>query len=208
MYHQNHQLGSGQSSQKRGREDSDDSSKQTKKRCKYFYPIARDVWDSTSDKHEKWVEHYENQSGNYDAEKAAFDELENKHTKYFFRVYKDFLVKALYTRKSRLHQKVLEYATRLHKNGVPADYAVKLAIREHRMEFEAPEFVKHAATEGDSEDEQDEDDETSEESSDEEEEVSGEENSGEENSGEESDEADVKEDKASSNSSNSGDSDD
>ena len=193
MYHQNQQFTSNQSSLKRDHEDDDetDFSKQTKKRCKYFYPIARDVWDSTSDKHEKWVKHYEKDDPTCDAQEVAFDVMDDKHKRYFFRVYTDFLVKALYARKSRLHQKVLEYATRLHKNGVPAEYAVKLAIRENRDEFDTSEFVKHAAIEGDSEDEEVEDDESSDDDSSDEQE---------ENSGDESDKDEVAEDTQSSNS--------
>ena len=97
-----------------------------------------------------------------DAEDVAFAYMEDKHEKAFFNVYKDFLVKSLYTRKSRLHQKVLGHAVELHKMDVPAKDAVKMSVRKHKHDFDAPSFVKHAATVNDSEDESDEENQSSE----------------------------------------------
>ena len=149
---------SNQASLKRGRgydgNNDDDSEKKTKRRCKYFYPIAAHAYEYTEDKIEEMVK------GSKDPDEAreeAIADMADKHEKHFFRVYKDFIIKGLYTRKSKLHQKVMDHATGLHKHDVPADFAAKMAIRKYRDEFEASTYVEHAAIYIDSENEEDED---------------------------------------------------
>lgn len=129
---------------------------QIRKRCKYFYPIALEAWHDT-------YEQFENRmttqnSDNENAEDIVFTEMEDKHVKAFFQVYKDFLTKSLCTRKSWLHQQVLENAIQLHKMDVQAKDAVKISVRKYRDDFDAATFVRHAGTEDDSEEETDEED--------------------------------------------------
>lgn len=165
-YHNQHNT-SAQTSLKRSHEEVEEveepeTPKKIRKRCKYFYPIASDAWENTYDKFEKALKNQSSDEDENDAEDIAFAEMEDKHEKAFFNVYKDFLVKSLYTRKSRLHQKVLDHAMELHNLDVPAKDAVKMSVRKHRDDFDAPKFVRHAATEDDSEEETDEEDRSSE----------------------------------------------
>lgn len=96
-----------------------------------------------------------------EAEEIAFINMEEKHKKAFFEVYTDFVIKYLYTRMSKLHRKVLERAVELHTRDVPAKEAAKMAIRKYRDDFDSAKFVKHAATENDSEEETDDEDQMS-----------------------------------------------
>ena len=175
--HQKKCLNQSQTSHKRTydemNEDEDTLPTQIQKRCKYFYPIAAEAFENTCDRFEEALSTAADDSvqddgfyhGDEEETDEAFAEMEVEHEKAFFQVYKDYLKKALYTRKSRLHQKVLAHAVELHKLNVPAKDAVKMSVRKYKDDFDTAEFVKHAGTVDDSEEETDEEDKQSDASS-------------------------------------------
>ena len=124
------------------------------KASKRFYPIALQAWESTYDRWEKIKNKLvKNSKDEEEAEDEAFDKMSEKHHHAFFDVYSDFLIKALYLRKSKLHQKVLEHAVELHSRDAPVKIAVKTVIKKYRDEFDEEMYVRNASTHLDSEEE-------------------------------------------------------
>ena len=136
--------------------------------CKYFYPFAEQTRSNTFEKWQKTFKKVKREDNLSEkaASELADDLMDLPQKREFFDIYKDYLVKALYLRRSSLHKKVLRYAVTLHEQDVPAKVAVNTAIRKYGDDFEVCDYILHATDNGDSE-EEDEPESTDDESTDE-----------------------------------------
>ena len=65
-------------------------------------------------------------------------------------MYKDFLVKDLFLRNSKIHQKIRDQAIQLHECNIPAKAAAKEAVKKYGYEIDAAKFVENVGKDNDS----------------------------------------------------------
>ena len=139
-------------------DNSDDSSTDEEpefiktKRFKYYYPIALEAWIKNWDKYDKEEEKQKKKYGeNYGKIRAHTNtSMVKENRRAFFDVYKDFLVKDLFLRNSKIHQKIRDQAIQLHECNIPAKAAAKEAVKKYGYEIDAAKFVENVGEDNDS----------------------------------------------------------